>query len=100
MSKEILLCKDCVHSHMDLIYKIATLNGRLFDDEIHYKCNKFVRPEMEVVNMVVGPEKLKAQRTFCEIARDNPNKCGADAKHWQPKHKKDLFKMLTKENND
>lgn len=96
MSKEVLLCKDCVHSRMDPIAKIFTFGGRIGGDEIHYKCNKFVRPEIEVIDMVTGPKKMKEKKTFCELARQDPKKCGPTAKHWVPKHKNDLFKYLAK----
>lgn len=100
MSKEVLLCKDCVHSRMDTFIKIFSLNGLLPVDEVHYKCYKFVRPEREIIDMVTGPKKLKEKATFCELARTDPKQCGTEAKFWKPKHKKDLFKMLTKDNHD
>lgn len=100
MSKEVLLCKDCVHSRMDPIAKIFTLGGRIGNDEIHYKCQKFVRPAMEIIDMVTGPKKVKEKATFCELARSDAKKCGPEAKFWKPKHKKDLFKYMTKEHYD
>ena len=92
-------CKDCKHSKMDFFDKIFTLNGLVGADDIHYKCTKFPQKPTVVENMVIGPKKVKARLPYCEIVRRH-GECGQNAKHWIPKHKKDLFKMLTKEEYD
>jgi len=96
----VYLCKNCIHSRMSLVNKIFTFGGRVGDDEIFYKCNKFSQPAKEIVDVVIGVKKVPAKQEFCELARNNPDKCGPQAKHWSPKKKKDLFKMLTKEHYD
>lgn len=93
------LCKDCIHSHMDFMDKVFTLGGRVGTSSTNYKCSKFPKKETIVNNLVTGPEKRKAELPFCEIVR-NHGECGKNAKYWSPKHKKDLFKMLTKDHDN
>ena len=93
------LCKDCKHSTMLLVDRIFTLNGLVGVIDSNYKCSKFPQNETVVENMVTGPQKVKAKLPYCEVTRRH-GECGLNGKHWQPKHKKDLFKMLTKENYD
>lgn len=96
----VLLCKDCVHSRMNILDKIFTLNGRLgSSNDVLYKCSKFPKESSVVTNLVTGPEKVKANLPYCSLTRSH-GPCGATAKHWSPKRKKDLFKMLTKEYYD
>lgn len=92
-------CKDCKHSRMGIADKIFTLGGLIGVSDVNYKCAKLPENAQVVEDMVLGPKKVKAKLPFCEIAR-NYRGCGIEAKFWQPKHKKDLFKMLTKDHND
>ncbi len=64
-----------------------------------YKCNKSVTPAREIIDPVTGPTKIKAETAYCSFERKHGN-CGPIAKNWVPKHKKDLFKMITKESYD
>lgn len=84
---------------MDIMDRIFTLNGLVGVVDTNYKCTKFPKEATVVHNMVTGPEKVKAKLPFCELVRRH-GECGQNAKYWQPKHKKDLFKMLTKEDHD
>jgi hypothetical protein len=99
MANQTLLCKDCKHSTMHLSDKIFTLGGRIGVVDSNYKCTKFPKEATVVDNMVTGPQKVKGSLPYCEIARRHGG-CGMHGKYWQPKHKKDLFKMLTKESYD
>jgi hypothetical protein len=92
-------CKDCKHSKMDFIDKVFTLGGRFDVSDVNYKCSKFPKEETIVENMVIGPKKVEARLPYCEIVRRH-GECGQNARYWQPKKKKDLFKMLLKENHD
>ncbi len=76
--------------------RIFTLNGLIGVIDSNYKCTKFPVKEKIVENMVTGPQKVKAKLPYCEVVRRH-GECGQGGKHWQPKHKKDLFKMLMKE---
>jgi hypothetical protein len=84
---------------MDFIDKVFTLGGRFDVSDVNYKCSKFPKEETIVENMVIGPKKVEARLPYCEIVRRH-GECGQNARYWQPKKKKDLFKMLLKENHD
>ena len=90
------LCKDCKHSTMFMVDRIFTLNGLVGVVDSNYKCTKFPKEAAVVENMVTGPQKVKSSLPYCELVRRH-GECGQNAKHWTPKKKKDLFKMLTKE---
>lgn len=96
----VLLCKDCVHSSISPFWKYGSYIFEFGPPKSHmYKCSKTLRPEHEIVDPVVGKEKVKAKMDYCETQRKH-GECGPSGKHWTPKHKKDLFKMLTKEDNN
>jgi hypothetical protein len=100
---EVYLCKDCKFSKMEIFNTIVTLGGRIGAKSYMYKCSNATKPAHEVIDPVHGLEKFKAAMPFCTIERANDfqnTKCGPTAKHWAPKHKKDLFKAITKEYND
>ena len=92
------LCKDCKHCVMDTFGWITTLGGRLGVADWMFKCSRIGQPAHVVVNPVIGYEKIKERLSYCSIARSIGD-CGPTAKYWTPKHKKDLFKALTKERN-
>lgn len=92
----IYLCKDCKFSKMDVLDTIFTLGGRVCVVSSMYRCSKSIQPAHYINDIVTGPVKINAEIPFCAIERGHGS-CGPSAKHWVPKHKKDLFKMLTKE---
>ena len=94
----VLLCKDCKFSTLGLANNIMTLGGLVGAKAFMYKCTKTFVPEKELVDPVVGITKEESKMSYCETERKH-GLCGPTAKHWVPKHKKDLFKMLTKEEN-
>jgi hypothetical protein len=96
----VLLCKDCIHSRISTWAKYSSYVFELKAPKSHwYKCAKTLAPAHEIVDPVTGHEKIKAKMTYCEIERKHGD-CGPTAKSWTPKHKKDLFKALTKDYND
>ena len=100
---EVYLCKDCKFSKMSLFNNIATLGGRIGAKSFMYKCSNAIKPAHEIIDPVHGTERIKAAMPYCTIERGtdfNNTKCGPTGKYWAPKHKKDLFKMLTKEHYD
>lgn len=99
MSKEVLLCKDCKFSKMSLTNRIITLNGNLGARGFMYKCTKTYKPGHNIIDPVTGPEYVNPAISYCEVERKHGD-CGPTAKNWIPKKKKDLFKMLTKEEHD
>jgi len=102
---ENLLCKDCKHSFVtwsDRLFKI--FYGRNPLGKYSYKCKKFFEPDGEEFDPVIGTVKTKGEYLSCVSLRATPitvkdynAHCGPEGRHWVPKHKKDLFKLLTKE---
>ena len=90
-------CKDCKHSFTSLGDKIFSLG---FLQSHHYKCIKSFVPAHDEMDPVVGKKRVPKEYKSCAVSRINRDICGPDAKNWSPKHKKDLFKMLTKEHHD
>jgi hypothetical protein len=95
----VYLCKDCKFSKMSIANNIFTLGGRLGAKGFMYKCAKSIKPARDVIDPVTGPERIKAETSYCDLERKHGD-CGVTAKYWTAKHKKDLFKMLTKEHYD
>ena len=100
MADDVLACKDCIHSRVSLSNRIFTLNGRVADSDAFYRCSKFPKAEIISSDPVLGTKREKAQLPFCSLTRREYGECGENGKYWRPKHKKDLFKMLTKESYD
>jgi hypothetical protein len=84
---------------MHLSDKIFTLGGRIGVIDANYKCTKFPEAKTVVEDMVLGLRKVKAKLPYCQGVR-RYGECGLRGKHWAPKHKRDLFKMLTREYYD
>lgn len=92
----VLLCKDCKFSTLGPANIIMTLGGLVGTKDYMYKCKNSYKPEQDIIDPVTGPTKVKPELSYCAVERKH-GECGPTAKHWVPKHKKDLFKMLTKE---
>jgi hypothetical protein len=99
MANDVLPCKECKHSTMLMVDRILTFGGRVGVHDVNYKCTKFPEAKTIVEDIVLGSKKVKAKLPYCQIVRRH-GECGLNGKYWAPKHKKDLFKMLTKENHD
>ena len=95
----VYLCKDCKYSKMDILSYVVSLGGRVGVKDWMYKCKKSDKPAKEVIDMVTGPKIIKPELLYCDVERKH-GECGPTARNWQPKHKKDLFKMITKESYD
>jgi hypothetical protein len=95
----VYLCKDCKFSKMDISDTIFTLGGTVGATSSMFKCTRAVKSARVIADPVIGHKKVKSEMSYCSVERSY-SKCGPDAKHWVPKHKKDLFKMLTKESHD
>lgn len=94
----VLLCKNCKHCKMDTFSWVTSLGGRVNTKDYMFKCGRSIEPAKEIINPVYGPEKIKQKMSYCDAERKYGD-CGPTGKNWTPKHKKDLFKMLTKENH-
>ena len=95
----VYLCKDCKFSKMGFFDTIFTLDGRVNAKDFMYKCIRTIKPAHDIIDSVTGPKRIKATIDYCGIERKHGD-CGPTAKNWTAKHKKDLFKMLTKEHYD
>lgn len=86
-----LLCTDCKHSFQawqDIIF---------FSSKRHtLRCKHAYKPDETEIDLVTGPKKNTAHYQICGLARMNSGVCGKAGKLWQPKNKKDLFKLIKK----
>ena len=92
VNMEHVICKDCKHSF------------KLWDEffmptSIALRCKLAYHPTEIKLDPVTGPETIKAYHERCGQARgtaflSEPEKCGKDGKHWEPKNKRDLFKYI------
>ena len=95
----VYLCKDCKFSKMSIANNIFTLGGLVGTKGFMYKCTRTSKPARDIIDPIVGIARIKADISYCELERKHGD-CGPTAKNWSAKHKKDLFKMLTKEHYD
>ena len=95
------LCKDCIHSRISSFGKYGSYILELSAPKGHwYKCSKSYKNSRIINDPVVGSSEIKGSMDYCSVARLAGGVCGPNAKQWAPKKKKDLFKMLTKEEHD
>ena len=95
----VYLCKDCKFSKMSIANNVFTLGGLVGTKGFMYKCTRTFRPARDIIDPIIGPDRIKAEISYCELERRHGD-CGPTAKNWKPKNKKDLFKALTKDYND
>lgn len=86
------LCKDCKHSFRTV--KLVLAHG--FNSQYSRLCRLSYKEAHIEKNPVVGDVHHKAEYENCSSYRIRSADCGPDAKFWQPKGKKDLFKFITK----
>lgn len=87
-------CIDCKHCKLDWVDKLFTLFSEA--NEVLYRCH---RPSKKTVSPIFGAQETSlidyphctSERTF-----NLEERCGTAGKYWQPKHKRDLFKMFDK----
>jgi hypothetical protein len=88
-----LLCKDCTHSFIPWADKITAL---LSGSQHWYKCKRSGKQVEINFNPVTGGKVLPPDYKSCYMERTYSGECGKEAKYWTPKHKHDLFKLLTR----
>lgn len=93
------LCKDCKHSFRT----VGDLLLLGFNSSHAYKCKLMFKESAPEPNPVVGTKIKPSYYENCSIARMEYSSktykdghCGPEGKWWQPKAKKDLFKLLVK----
>ena len=91
-----LLCTKCKHSFVPFNERIfALLNFSFKPGRYAYKCKKAYKTDEEEFHVVDGPAKVKRHYENCAGSRLRSGVCGPEGSLWEPKHKKDLFLMLT-----
>ena len=100
MANSEYICRDCKHSFMLLQDRILTFNGLVGANKYSYKCKRAFGEQEIKYDPVLGSEKIKPEYQSCIWVRREDGMCGPDGRLWAPKHKKDLFKMITKESYD
>lgn len=90
-----LLCKDCKHSFRRWQDVIS-----LVDKRYSLRCKLTYKEEAVQKNYVTGHEINPAHYEKCALARLNYSSkgengsCGEEGRWWQPKNKRDLFKLI------
>ena len=91
-----LLCTHCKHSFVTISDRVmALLNFSLKPSRYAYMCKKSLKNDSEEFHVVDGPVKVKRHYENCAGTRLRSGVCGPEGSLWEPKHKKDLFLMLT-----
>jgi hypothetical protein len=91
--KSNFLCKDCKHCFISIRNQILFA---FYETEFRYSCRKAYEEQHINYNPVTGGKREKGKYKLCTTSRSDEKLCGADAKYWAPKHKKDLFRILLK----
>ena len=88
-----VLCKDCKHSFIPWADKFS-----LADIRYTMRCRLAYKAEEIDKNYVTGHKPKPAHYESCSIARSSISKdgiaCGQQGQFWQPKHKRDLFRLI------
>jgi len=92
LNKE-MLCKNCVHAFVPWHDYPSTW---LTPGQHWYKCKRSGKQVEVDFNPVTGGRTLPADYKSCYAERGYSGECGPGAKYWSPKHKHDLFKLLTR----
>jgi hypothetical protein len=95
-----LYCIDCVYSFVPWDQKLFHYICAPFSKipSYAYMCKHITAgDDVRNISPVTGPEKVKVGYPSCIENRRLNHECGPAAAHWAPKHKKDLFKALTKD---
>ncbi len=90
-----LLCKQCKHSFIPFEQRVLSIMSFSKPSKFFYKCKKAFKEDESEFNPVTGPVKVKRHYETCASARMRSGVCGMEGTLWEPKHKKDLFLMLT-----
>jgi len=91
-----LICRDCKHSFVSINDRLFSLLAfSLKPNRYAYLCKKAYKTDGEEFHVVDGPIKVKRHYENCASTRLRSGICGPDGSLWEPKHKKDLFLMLT-----
>lgn len=91
MSGTTYLCKDCKHSFIPI-------SALLWYSSKYSRHCKLSYEEARIdIDPVIGEIKKPGGYQSCSIYRLGMKDCGPEAKFWQPKEKKGLFKLIVKD---
>ena len=90
-----LLCKDCKHS-------FRKWSEIIFTDSLSLRCRLAFHPAEIKFDPVIGPIKEAEYHDRCSSQRyeslvKHEDRCDAEGRFWEPKHKKGLFKLIAKD---
>ncbi len=94
-----LLCKDCKYCKPSPVDRIESIFSFLPTKPGNFqKCTKFPQelPDRHD-DLVSGHVSTKIEYHYCSTSRGHYGSCGPEGKFWSPRHKKDLFKLITKD---
>lgn len=95
-----LLCKDCKHSFQTWYDRLSMANP-----SYTLRCRLSYKEEVVEKNWVVGHKVKPPEYERCSLARykySSPERdinCSEEGRFWEPKHKRDLFKLIAKEHH-
>lgn len=87
-----VLCKDCKHSFVPWTDMFS-----LMDTRYTMRCRLAYKEQEIDKDFVTGHKPKPAHYERCGMARLTNSKetsCGEQGKFWQPKNKRDLFKLI------
>jgi len=91
MTDQYLACVDCVYSRCGS--PVNTFLARLTDAKHGWQCR--LVPVPGNFNRVTGTQEPD-QYQMCSVERGTYGGCGIDARHWTPRRRRDLFKLLSR----
>ena len=89
MIDQYLACPDCVYAQCG--GAVNTFLARLTGVQYGWQCRRVIEPGS--FNRATGTQEPD-QYQLCAVERGKYGECGVDAKHWTPRRRQDLFRLL------
>lgn len=91
MTDQYLACLDCVHARCG--GPVNTFVARLTGVQYGWQCRRVQVPgEFNRVTGVQEPDQYQ----MCSVERSKYGECGETARHWTPRRRQDLFRLLSR----
>jgi hypothetical protein len=91
MTSQYLACPDCVHAQCG--GAVNTFLARLTGTKYGWQCRRVIEPGH--FNRVTGVQEPD-QYQMCSVERGTYGECGGNARHWTPRRRQDLFRLLSR----
>jgi hypothetical protein len=91
MTSQYLACTDCVHAVQGGV--VNTFLARVTGTKHGWQCRRVVEPGS--FNRVTGTQEPD-QYQMCSVERGTYGECGGNARHWTPRRRQDLFRLLSR----